>query len=268
MLSCFKNLSSHESVFEWGKQPSKFSIIFPERLRLKCKYQPLICYSIHTTNMESILAVINTTELVVEMRPEKNSGPYEIWTHDLCDTGAATSSAVFITARIDSIFVFSTAVNTYDFHMFILFTTSENSTCDCQVSFFIEKILSNHCHTDRPIASVNDNWYCLLHTEMKDIWSRNEQSGVTMRPRNKKKSKRLSQSVILSLHQASMPLYSVWENARGVLRLCTMNMVFQGIPSLLWHKTWKPTESTIGMHRWVKSEHLSKAKKVSRSVIQ
>ena len=189
--------------------------------------------------MESILAVINTTELVVEMRPEKNSGPYEIWTHDLCDTGAATSSAVFITARIDSIFVFSTAVNTYDFHMFILFTTSENSTCDCQVSFFIKKILSNHCHTDRPIASVNDNWYCLLHTEMKDIWSRNEQSGVTMRPRNKKKSKRLSQSVILSLHQASMPLYSVWENARGVLRLCTMNMVFQGIPSLLWHKTWK-----------------------------
>ena len=28
---------------------------------------------------------MNTTELVVE----KNSGPYGIWTHDLCDTGAA-----------------------------------------------------------------------------------------------------------------------------------------------------------------------------------
>ena len=31
---------------------------------------------------------MNTTELVVAMRPEKNSGPYGIWTHDLCDTGA------------------------------------------------------------------------------------------------------------------------------------------------------------------------------------
>ena len=31
---------------------------------------------------------MNTTELVVEMRPEKNSGPYGIWTHDLYDTGA------------------------------------------------------------------------------------------------------------------------------------------------------------------------------------
>ena len=56
--------------------------------------------------MESILAVINTTELVVEIRPEINSGPYEIWTHDPYDTGATTSSVVFITARIDSIFVF------------------------------------------------------------------------------------------------------------------------------------------------------------------
>ena len=31
---------------------------------------------------------LNTTELVVEMRPEKNSGPYSIWTHNLCDTSA------------------------------------------------------------------------------------------------------------------------------------------------------------------------------------
>ena len=28
-------------------------------------------------------------ELVVEKSPEQNSGLYGIWTHDLCDTGAA-----------------------------------------------------------------------------------------------------------------------------------------------------------------------------------
>ena len=32
---------------------------------------------------------MNTIEPVVEIRSEKNSGPYGIWTHDLCDTGAA-----------------------------------------------------------------------------------------------------------------------------------------------------------------------------------
>ena len=32
---------------------------------------------------------MNTTELVVEIRPEKKSGPHGIWTHDLCDTGKA-----------------------------------------------------------------------------------------------------------------------------------------------------------------------------------
>ena len=32
---------------------------------------------------------MNTTELVVEIRPEKNSGLYGIWTHDLCNTGEA-----------------------------------------------------------------------------------------------------------------------------------------------------------------------------------
>ena len=31
---------------------------------------------------------MNATERVVEIRPEKNSGLYGIWTHDLCDTGA------------------------------------------------------------------------------------------------------------------------------------------------------------------------------------
>ena len=38
----------------------------------------------------AILIATNTTELVVEMNPEKkNSGLYEIWIHDLCDTGIA-----------------------------------------------------------------------------------------------------------------------------------------------------------------------------------
>ena len=35
---------------------------------------------------------MNTTKQVVEIRPggkkKKNSGPYGIWTHDLCDTSA------------------------------------------------------------------------------------------------------------------------------------------------------------------------------------
>ena len=38
---------------------------------------------------------MNTTELVVGIRPEKNSGPYGIWTHDLCDTGAAYGPEFF-----------------------------------------------------------------------------------------------------------------------------------------------------------------------------
>ena len=39
--------------------------------------------------MEAILAVMNTTQLLVKIRPEKNSNLYRIWTHDLCYTGAA-----------------------------------------------------------------------------------------------------------------------------------------------------------------------------------
>ena len=45
--------------------------------------------AVEETNMEAILAGINSTLVVVKIRPEKNSGPYGIWTHDLCDTGAA-----------------------------------------------------------------------------------------------------------------------------------------------------------------------------------
>ena len=33
--------------------------------------------------MKAILAAMNTTILVVKIRPEKNPGPYGIWTHDL-----------------------------------------------------------------------------------------------------------------------------------------------------------------------------------------
>ena len=34
--------------------------------------------AVEETNIEVILAVINTAELVVEIKPEKNSGPHEI----------------------------------------------------------------------------------------------------------------------------------------------------------------------------------------------
>ena len=44
-----------------------------------------MCTAIEETNIEAILAVMNTTELVVKV---KNSGPYGISTHDLYDTGA------------------------------------------------------------------------------------------------------------------------------------------------------------------------------------
>ena len=39
--------------------------------------------------IEAIFAVMCTTKLVPEIKPEKNSGPYGILTHDLCDTNAA-----------------------------------------------------------------------------------------------------------------------------------------------------------------------------------
>ena len=38
--------------------------------------------------MKAIYEVMNTSGAVVKIRPEKNSGLYGIWTHDLCDTGA------------------------------------------------------------------------------------------------------------------------------------------------------------------------------------
>ena len=40
------------------------------------------------SNVGAIHVAMNTTELVIKIRPGKNSGPYGIWIHDLCDTGA------------------------------------------------------------------------------------------------------------------------------------------------------------------------------------
>ena len=40
-------------------------------------------------NMKAIFAVMNTIWAVAKIRPEKNSGLYRIWTHDLCSTIAA-----------------------------------------------------------------------------------------------------------------------------------------------------------------------------------
>ena len=51
-------------------------------------WKSCMCTAIEETNIEAILAVMNTTELVVKIRPENNSGPYGISTHDLYDTGA------------------------------------------------------------------------------------------------------------------------------------------------------------------------------------
>ena len=47
-----------------------------------------MCTAVEITNTESILVVINTTELIIEIRPKKNSGPYGILTLDLYDTSA------------------------------------------------------------------------------------------------------------------------------------------------------------------------------------
>ena len=43
--------------------------------------------AVEETDMKAILAVMNTNQVVVKIRPEKNLGPCGIWTHDLCDSG-------------------------------------------------------------------------------------------------------------------------------------------------------------------------------------
>ena len=37
-----------------------------------------MCTAVEETNIEVILAVMNTTELVAEIKPENNPGPYGI----------------------------------------------------------------------------------------------------------------------------------------------------------------------------------------------
>ena len=49
----------------------------------------IMCAAAEETNIEAILAAMNNKELVAETRHEKNSGLYRIWTHNLCNTGAA-----------------------------------------------------------------------------------------------------------------------------------------------------------------------------------
>ena len=59
-----------------------------------------MCAAVEETNTEGIFAVMNTTELVVELRSEKNSGPHGIWTHDLCDTGEALHQQLELTSQL------------------------------------------------------------------------------------------------------------------------------------------------------------------------
>ena len=49
--------------------------------------------------MKAIFTVMNTFRAVVKIRPEKNSGPYGIWTHDLCDTGAVLYQLSYVGSK-------------------------------------------------------------------------------------------------------------------------------------------------------------------------
>ena len=70
-----------------------------------------MCTAVEETNIEAILAVMNTTASVVEIRPEKNqsnSGQFKKF-------NSTTSSVMCITARIASVFKNGvvTVVNSY-----------------------------------------------------------------------------------------------------------------------------------------------------------
>ena len=69
-------------------------------------------------NTEAILAVMNTTELVVELN-FLNWPELDWFFSGLIST---TDAVVFITARMASIFVSSTAVHKYDFYIFTVIT--------------------------------------------------------------------------------------------------------------------------------------------------
>ena len=80
------------------------------------------------SNIEATLAIMNTTELLMKIRPEKYSGQVSVsqrsWVQIqygpefFAGLIFTTSSVAFITARIVSILVSSTAVHIYDFHIF------------------------------------------------------------------------------------------------------------------------------------------------------
>ena len=48
-----------------------------------------------------------TTELVLEIRPEKISSPYGIWTHNFYDTGAALYKLSFKQAKWELVIMLS-----------------------------------------------------------------------------------------------------------------------------------------------------------------
>ena len=70
-----------------------------------------MCTAVEETNIEAILAVMNTTASVVEIRPEKN----QFIQAKLKKFNSTTSSVVCITARIASVFKNGvvTVVNSY-----------------------------------------------------------------------------------------------------------------------------------------------------------
>ena len=81
------------------------------------------------SNIDAILEVMNTIELLVKIRPEKkNSGHVSVSQRSWVQIPYGpeffpgliftTSSVVFIAAKIASILVSSTAVHVYDFHIF------------------------------------------------------------------------------------------------------------------------------------------------------
>ena len=63
-------------------------------------WKSYLCTAIEETNVEAILAVMNTTESVVEIRPEKNQAK----SGQLKKFKSTTSSVMCITARIASVF--------------------------------------------------------------------------------------------------------------------------------------------------------------------
>ena len=70
--------------FHWLSYHGLWAII-PNACARRRPVQPEVYLHILTfrllTNIEAVLAVMNITELVVEIWPENNSGPYGIWTH-------------------------------------------------------------------------------------------------------------------------------------------------------------------------------------------